>query len=233
MRRFLKQFLAVCLAASLIAMVGFVIWALWIPQPMQEALNALNSDAQVDVRSEPWLSFIPNAGSRRSGLILYPGARVDPRAYAPLGQMLAAEGITVVIPAMPLNMAIFSPGKARAVLDQTPHVDHWFIGGHSLGGTMAADFAAQNSGRISGLILLASYPLASSELAKSKMPVLSIYGSSDGVATVSEVTGAKPDLPPHTKWLEIGAAIILSSDGMVSRAVTESRLSHGKSNRRK
>ena len=203
MIRALKLLLIFCSVAVIFAVVGFLIWALWIPAPQPQALDALSSDDSVRVDPQPWLIFRPTGGSLRTGLIIYPGARVDARAYAPLARTLATKGITVAIPSMPLNLAIFGPNKASEIITATPEIDRWFIGGHSLGGTMAADFASRNRAKVSGIILLASYPLAGSGLAAADIPVLSVYGTNDQIATVSEINESRMDLPSTTRWIEI------------------------------
>lgn len=111
------------------------------------------------------------------GFILYPGGKVEECAYAPILSMLADSGVCCVVAKMPCHLAVFSPDAADRIMGQIPTVKHWYIGGHSLGGAMAADFAAENQERFSGLVLLAAYP--TKEL--KTLPVLSVYGSEDGV----------------------------------------------------
>lgn len=111
------------------------------------------------------------------GFILYPGGKVEECAYAPILSMLADSGVCCVVAKMPCHLAVFSPDAADRIMEQIPTVKHWYIGGHSLGGAMAADFAAENQERFSGLVLLAAYP--TKEL--KTLPVLSVYGSEDGV----------------------------------------------------
>ena len=52
--------------------------------------------------------------------------------------------------------------------------DRWYIGGHSLGGAVAANYAAVYD--LDGVILLASYPIRDVD-----EPMLIICGSEDGV----------------------------------------------------
>ena len=77
------------------------------------------------------------------GLILYPGARVDPRAYAPTARALVQEGYLVVIVPMLLDLAFFAPGRAAEVMAEFPGIEAWAGGGHSLGGAMAASRLAE------------------------------------------------------------------------------------------
>ena len=54
-----------------------------------------------------------------------------------------------------------------------------YIGGHSLGGSMAASYVVDHVDEYEGLILLGSY--ATAELANTDLNVISIYGSEDEV----------------------------------------------------
>lgn len=111
------------------------------------------------------------------GFIFYPGAKVDEAAYAPIMDELAEAGICCVVAKMPYHMAILDTDAAESLMEQFPKIEHWYLGGHSLGGAMAAGFAAKHSSELEGLILLAAYP--TKEL--TELPVLSIYGSEDMV----------------------------------------------------
>lgn len=110
------------------------------------------------------------------GLILYPGGKVDHKAYKTLGVAIADRGVTVVICEMPLRLAILDVNAADGVCELLPEVTEWYIGGHSLGGSMAASYMASHP-EIRGLVLLGSYSTAD----VSDRPTLSVYGSEDGV----------------------------------------------------
>jgi pimeloyl-ACP methyl ester carboxylesterase len=170
---------------------------------MPEALVALQSDDTVQVETEPWLTFQPAGDEPETGLILYPGGRVDPRAYAPSARALAQEGYLVVIVPMPLNLAFFAPGRAAEVMAAFPSIEHWAIGGHSLGGAMAANFARNNPGAVGGLALWAAYPAASDDLSDYQLAASSIYGTRDGLATPDEIDASRPLLSPDTQWVAI------------------------------
>jgi dienelactone hydrolase len=139
-----------------------------------------------------------------AGLILYPGGRVDLRSYAPTAREIAAQGYLVVVVPMPLNLAFFAPDRAAEVIAAFPEVDRWAIGGHSLGGAMAARFAHRYPSTVHGLVLWASYPAASDDLsARGDLAVASIYGTLDGLATEDEIAASRPLLPPDTRWVAI------------------------------
>ena len=90
-------------------------------------------------------------------MIFYPGGRVDPRSYAPAARAIAAQGYLAVITPMPLNLAVFTPGRAAQVIAAYPEIHTWAIGGHSLGGAMAANFS-HKSRRGAGAVLLGGLP---------------------------------------------------------------------------
>jgi hypothetical protein len=186
-----------------LAAAAFVIWANTGPSPMPEALAALESDSRVQVQTEPWLVFRSAGQEPTTGLILYPGGRVDPRAYAPTARAIAEDGYLVAIVPMPLNLAVFAPGRAAEVMDAFPQVEHWALGGHSLGGSMAANFAYRNPNSARGLALWASYPASSDDLSAGDLAVTSIYGTLDGLATVDKIDASRPLLPPDTQWAAI------------------------------
>jgi hypothetical protein len=198
MRRFNRRWLLLPLIL-LLAVGGFVVWASSAPAPMPEAVAALQSDSSVRVTED--LQFIPLTSASDVGLIFYPGGKVDPRSYAPMAHALAAQGYFVDIPAMPLNLAVFGINAADGIIAAYPEIKHWAIGGHSLGGSMAARYVQGQPAKVSGLLLLASYPDV--DLSKILIPVVVVYGTRDGLATVEKVEAASPLLPPSTDWIKI------------------------------
>ncbi|HSN73905.1 MAG TPA: alpha/beta hydrolase, partial [Anaerolineae bacterium] len=199
-----RKILLAFVVVLLLAVAAFVIWASTPLGPMPEALAALESDAAVQVTTEPWYTFQPTGDSRSTGLIFYPGGRVDPRSYAPPARALAEQGYPVVIVPMPLNLAVFGADKAADVIAAMPEVDNWVIAGHSLGGSMAATFINRNPDAIDGLALWASYPAGSDDLSgRSDLAATSIYGTADGVAAMEDVLAGQPLLPAATVWAPI------------------------------
>jgi hypothetical protein len=201
--RKIQRWLGLLFLLLLLALASFVIWASMSSSPMPEALAALQSNAQVQVETEPWLTFRPVGREPVVGLILYPGGRVDPRAYAPPARAIAAEGYLVVMVPMPLNLAFFGPDRAAEVMAAFPEVKRWAVGGHSLGGAMAARFAHGHPSAVQGLVLWASYPATSDDLSARELAVVSICGTRDGLATEEEIAASRPLLPAETRWVAI------------------------------
>ncbi|GAB4455474.1 MAG: alpha/beta hydrolase [Anaerolineae bacterium] len=171
------------------------------PQP--EALAALESSAEVTVTTEPWLVFSPTGASPATGLIIYPGGLVDPRAYAPPAHALAAQGYLVVVTPVPLNLAVLAPNRAGEVIAAFPQIEHWAIGGHSLGGTMAAQFAANQPQQVDGLVLWASYPAGGASLADSTLPVASVFGTRDGLISSADIENSRLLLPATARFVPV------------------------------
>lgn len=187
-----------------LALAGAFLWASAAAAPLPEATAALLSDGQVQVESGQWLVFRPGGGEApTTGFIFYPGGRVDPRAYAPPLRSLAAQGYLVVAVPMPFNLAVLAPDKAGEVIAAYPAVRRWAIGGHSLGGSMAARYAHSHPGAIAGLVLWAAYPDAADDLSRTTLPVVSIYGTRDGLATTAKIIASQPLLPPGTRFVGV------------------------------
>ena len=77
--RLLRRWWWVIPLLLVVIVAGVLFWATRAAGPMPEALDALESDAQVTVTTDPWLVFRPTSRLQDTGLIIYPGGRVDPR----------------------------------------------------------------------------------------------------------------------------------------------------------
>ena len=137
------------------------------------------------------LIFAPEAPL--AGFIFYPGGKVEHTAYIPLMQTLASEGIFCVLVKMPFRLAVLDINAAEAIPAQYPHIKHWYIGGHSLGGSMAAACLSGQPDAFDGLVLLGAYSTA--DLSETDLSVLSVYGSEDRVMNREKYTGSKDNLP--------------------------------------
>lgn len=186
-----------------LGLAGFVLWAERTPPPMPEAVAALEPDSAVQVTAARWLVFSPAKAVSKVGLILYPGGRVDVRSYAPAARAVAENGYLVVLVPMPLNLAVLGPDAAAEVIAAYPNVSHWAIGGHSLGGAMAARFAYGHPHEVEGLVLWAAYPDGSNDLSDRGLAVTSVYATLDGLATIEKIDASRSLLPASTDWVTI------------------------------
>jgi pimeloyl-ACP methyl ester carboxylesterase len=203
MSKAIRRFWWLVPALLVLAVAGFVAWASLIPAPMPEALAALQSDDRVRVDTGQWLVFQPVGRPAETGFAVYPGGRVDPRAYAPAARAIAAEGYLVVIVPVPLNLAVLAPDRAAEVMTAFPQVRRWAVGGHSLGGSMAARFAYLHPDKVKGLVLWASYPATDNDLSSLDLDVVSISASRDGLATPDKIAASRALLPAGTTWVAV------------------------------
>jgi len=168
----------------LIIMTGGLIFLSQSYDPMQEALNALESSTDITItKVNHLIVFDPANRTSDVGLFFYPGGNVEPESYSKIARGIALNGSLVVIVKMPFDLAIFSPKRGSKVMEEFPGIDSWVIGGHSLGGTMAANHVYSDPEVFTGLVLLASYPQESKSLSSFNIPVLTIYASLDGVVS--------------------------------------------------
>ena len=163
----------------------------------------MESNDLVDVKTDRWLVFCPKGKEPRIGFILYPGARVDVRAYSPTAQAVAAKGYLMIIVPMPLNMAGFAINRASRVIKEFPSIVHWAIGGHSFGGAMAASFAYNNPATVKGLVLWSSYPSSRNDFSARDLAVSSIYETMDGRSVIKGIDLYRNRLPQQTRWTPI------------------------------
>ena len=180
--------------------IGFVVWAETPLGPESEALAALESDSQVMITIDDYITFAPTNVEPTTGFIFYPGGRVDYRSYAAPLHELAAQGYLVILVPVRLNLAFFEIKAAQAPIDANPQIEHWVVGGHSLGGVASALFAKDNP-EIDGLIFWASYP-ADDSFRNSDIKVVSIYGTND-MAGVEKFEETKALLPQDTQFVVI------------------------------
>jgi hypothetical protein len=202
MRRHWRSIAVAALVILGVLLVAGFAWLNDLADPTPAATAAMASDSAVDVSVDGAIEFAPADGAT-TGLILYPGGRVAPEAYAPLARAIAEAGYLVVIPPMPFGLAVLSPDAADGVIADHPEIEHWVIGGHSLGGAMAAQYAAGHDDRIDGLVLWAAYPPDGTDLSGADMVVTSISASEDGLASPEEITASADQLPPDTTFVEI------------------------------
>ena len=189
----LRIALAVILTVVLFCAAAFALYVNIYYHAEPAAVQAMAPDDTISVYElrDGVTVFAPEKPA--AGLIFYPGGKVEHTAYAPLLRACAEQGILCVLVRMPFNLAVFNINGANGIPEQFPDVDHWYLGGHSLGGAMAASYAADHADELDGLVLLAAY--STRDLTKSGLAVLSVHGSEDGVLDIEKYEQYRPNLP--------------------------------------
>ena len=197
-----RQVFSFSLFALVVGAYIFISWARNALPADGTALQALESDEQVIVKEESGLiTFEPVDSDFDTGFIFYPGGRVDYRAYAPVLNQIAKRGYFVALVPAPLNLAFFNINAAGQVMELYPEMDHWVVGGHSLGGVAAASYAERNLGAVDGLVIWASYP-GNDALKQSNLPALTIYGTND-MEGDKQINLASERLPATAQFITI------------------------------
>jgi Alpha/beta hydrolase family len=194
-----------CLVLVAIALVVAVGGFLWYAQPqplLPEATAALASTPTVTFEQgeDGRLTYTPTDTQPTRGLVLYPGGKVPPAAYAPAAQAIADAGYLVAIVPVPFNLAVFGIDAASAVIADHPEITSWSVGGHSLGGSMAAQYIDSHPGTIDGLVLWASYSAA--DLSDDGIIVSSSYGTLDNGA---------PSFTDPANVAKLGSAVVFTT----------------------
>ncbi len=174
----------------------------WTRVARYAAFPAAVAVAEAAERVRGWTVFAPE-GEPIAGFVFYPGGLVDPLAYAPWLRRLADGGVLAVLVPMPLDLAVFGSGRAAEVIAAFPQVKTWAIGGHSLGGAMAAEFVKGGSTGVDGIVFLASYPAASTDLSALPIRAVSTYGSENGQTPPEGFAASMVRLPPGSQLVEI------------------------------
>ena len=188
-----KKFCIILIALALyLGACFFYVNDYYHAQPEALAAFLADSDVQRQILSDGVLAYIPDTAS--AGLIFYPGGKVEYTAYEPLMYTCAKEGLLCVLVEMPFNLAVLDVDAAAGIQEMFPDIEAWYIGGHSLGGSMAASYLADNTEDFVGLVLLASYSTA--DLSAEGLEVLSVYGSEDSVLNREKYGENISNLPP-------------------------------------
>lgn len=200
------------ISVGLLGTLVFVAWSVVASRPTAEAVAATASDADVSVehRDGVWLFASVTAQARpTSTLLFFPGAGVDPRAYAPLLRAVARAGFPAFLIELPRRGMLGGADDAQvdarvaSVLARSPEPVQVALAGHSLGVVVASRFASRAFSQLGALILIGSSHPRDVDLSGLTMPVTKIVGTRDGIATREQVEANAAKLPPSTRWVWI------------------------------
>ena len=189
-----KKVIIILVSVVLIGTIGCGIYISDYYHATEEAFASIkNSDDSVEAVELDGQQIVFAPENPKAGLIFYPGGKVQYEAYAPLMEALAEKGVLCILLHMPGNLAVLDMDAAEGVQKMYPEVEEWYIGGHSLGGAMAASYVSGHVDEYEGLLLLAAYSAA--DLSDSGLNVISIYGSEDQVLKMESYEENKENLP--------------------------------------
>ena len=183
MRKYGKRILLVLLAAVIIAVGAFLLYTSDYYRADPDVRRIMDASGSV-VSENNTITLIPT-DKADTGIIFYPGAKVEYTSYLPLLQKLQQKGYLCVLVQMPFNLAILNINAADSVYSQHPEIEHWYLAGHSLGGAMASSYLSDYPEKADGLILLGAYVYGSVPSDET----LVLYGSEDMVLDQTKLSG--------------------------------------------
>jgi predicted esterase len=195
-RRGAILFLTVLAVLTFLIGVGFYayfgVFAHHSPDEVRESVRA-NPNVSMTEGYGGYIVSNADPDVERLGLVFYPGGRVAPNAYLSTAARIAERAdVTVVIPKMSLNLAVFSQERADAVIRNESQISRWVVGGHSLGGAMACRYAGSNADGVEGIVLVGSY----CDRPVKDTPTIVVIGTRDAVLDRDQFVASRENLPP-------------------------------------
>lgn len=202
-KKIFKNILAVICVLVAISIVGFFVWLNDTYKTNEYATHFMISTPHVEVKNEEngVVVFKPKTGASRIGVIIYPGQKIVPKSYARLSNMIANSKYTVYVPKLRFNFSSFSSNLASRIIKENTEIDKWYLVAHSTSGDAALNEAA-NQKKILGVVFLGTYP-SGDDLKLINKPVLSIWGTKDGILDFSKFNEYKSNMPSNAHFYEI------------------------------
>ncbi|ARC56954.1 hypothetical protein AS850_07665 [Frondihabitans sp. 762G35] len=198
-----RSVVAAIVAVLLLVVTGFAVYCnIVMPGDRAAALRVWRDDRVRVQDAGDSVVMTPTASANGVGLVFIPGAKVDPYAYLSTFRDVVAGGTTVVITKPTLNLAFFDTRPLSTFERHAPGITTWAVGGHSLGGVRACQLASTPG--TSGLLLLGSYCV--DDLSSSKVDVLSLSGTRDGLSTPADIRRYRSSLPASASMVAIPGA---------------------------
>jgi pimeloyl-ACP methyl ester carboxylesterase len=197
-------------ALGVAAFIVFIGWTFVAYRATPEARAALLADDRIAVeRGEGYWLFQAKSSAPGVGLLFFPGALVDPVAYAPLARDVAQRGYPVLLIELPWRGAFGAADwpdvfvRAHDAMRRAPDVHRWVVAGHSRGGGVAARMVLSDPSNIAGLVLIGTSHPRDLNLAHVLLPVTKVYGTRDTVVGADALQQTSGNLPPATRMVEI------------------------------
>lgn len=172
MKKFIKRLLFTIIFIILSIITIFLIYSLNYYKADETAKEILRKE---NIKIEKNIITLYPETNYNTGIIFYPGAKVEYISYLPLLNKLTEQGYVCFLPKMPLNFAFFDYNVADNIINNNPNIKNWYVSGHSLGGAMASYYTSKNLNKVNGVILVGAYVYGDIPLDKT----LVLYGSND------------------------------------------------------
>lgn len=202
-RKITKNILAAIGVVIVVALIGFFVWLNNTYKTNEYAAHYMISTPHVEVTTENngTIIFAPKSDASKIGVIIYPGQKIEPKSYARLSNMIANSKYTVYVPKLRFNFSSFSSDLATRIIKKNPQITTWYLVAHSTSGDAALKEAA-NQKKIAGVVFLGTYPTGD-DLKLINKPVLSIWGTKDGILDFTKFNEYKNNMPSNAHFYEI------------------------------
>jgi Esterase/lipase len=141
MKKFTKWIITIMIGLLIVVTATYFVIKNKEYQPTDTALNSAATTTTIDN------SIKFQGDDTQPAIIFYPGALVEPKSYSIWANEVSKAGYSVYIVRFPLDLAVLNSNAATKVQGNKPYI----IGGHSLGGTMAARYALKNKKELRGI----------------------------------------------------------------------------------
>lgn len=179
MMKILKKLILASVLLFLLSFIALSLYSLDAYQADEIALKVYETQ-RVEILDQQHIF----ESTSQTGIIFYPGGKVEIEAYAYLASLLQDAGIHVYLVDMPFNLAVFNIDAAQRIVDENSHIQNWVLMGHSLGGAMASSHLKNHADLYEGIIYLAAYPLNTVDI-----PQLILVGENDEVLDRDKLLG--------------------------------------------
>jgi pimeloyl-ACP methyl ester carboxylesterase len=192
-------FLGMLLFGTLIMLAWYQIDGI----PIEESENYLAGTGYTSSEEDDGsMAFLPDR-SNGYGVLIMHGALIKPQSYAKSAAFFAQSGYTVYLPSGPARMSIAVTDRAAERLKDFD-VDGWFFVGHSMGGMASLEMISGHAIPAKGVALWATaMPKDYSDM---DVPVLFIWGDSDGLLPAERFANAQSNLPDNTEYITLAGA---------------------------
>ncbi len=164
-----KTLITVCVLILLLGL-AFIIYVNDYYRADSIATGYLENDSTLVIEDD----FILLPSDSDTAFIFYPGGKVEVSAYLPILEKIRTETkMNIYLVEMPFNLAVFNINAANSIIQSNETIKTWIIGGHSLGGAMASQYASKNPESVDALILMGAYIYGDYPVENT----LTIYGS--------------------------------------------------------
>lgn len=202
-RKMEKNFLKAICVVFVIICVSYLFWLqnTYKVTPRADQAMIETPATKIVIQDNGSIDFIPKDRVKDTGIIIYPSEKVEPRSYANLARLLSNKGYRVSILKLRLNQPDLSFGKGRDLMESKKDIKKWFILAHSSGTNIAYKDALKNK-NIAGCVFMGSVS-EGDDLNLVNMPVLSIWGTSDGILDFAKVKEMKEKQASNSKYYAI------------------------------